>query len=144
MNAALGSALNAPLPAIPLVDVRSGGPPRHALENPAKARALRDACLGSLPRAAHPLVPSFDRISQRWLARSRSPYVDEIAMIAEALDFSGVWLLNASMQWGCTSRARAPMTAYPGCCARSTGRSAGSAIIPSLRIWAAPPAILLA
>ena len=36
---------------------------------------------------------------------SRSPYVDEIAMIAEALDFSGVWLLNASMQWGCTSRA---------------------------------------
>ena len=25
--------------------------------------------------------------------------------IADALDFSGVWLLNASMQWGCTSRA---------------------------------------
>ena len=100
MNAALGSALNAPLPAIPLVDVRSGGPRRHALENPAKARALRDACLGSLPRAAHPLVPSFDRISQRWLARSRSPYVGEIAAIAEALDFSGVWLLNASMQLG--------------------------------------------
>jgi len=87
--------------------VRDGGPPRHALENPANARALRDACLGSLPRAAHPLVPSFDRISQRWLARSRSPYVDEIAAIAGALDFSGVWLLNASMQWGCTSRASA-------------------------------------
>jgi hypothetical protein len=107
MNAPLSAALNAALPAIPLVDVRDGGPPRHALENPAKARALRDACLGSLPRAAHPLVPSFDRISQRWLARSRSPYVDEIAAIAGALDFSGVWLLNASMQWGCTSRASA-------------------------------------
>jgi hypothetical protein len=107
MNAPLSAALNAVLPAIPLVDVRDGGPPRHALENPAKARALRDACLGSLPRAAHPLVPSFDRISQRWLARSRSPYVDEIAAIAGALDFSGVWLLNASMQWGCTSRASA-------------------------------------
>ena len=52
-------------------------------------------------------MPSFDRISQRWLARSRSPYVDEIAAIAGALDFSGVWLLNASMQWGCTSRASA-------------------------------------
>lgn len=107
LSAALNAALNAALPAIPLVDVRDGGPPRHALENPAKARALRDACLGSLPRAAHPLVPSFDRISQRWLARSRSPYVDEIAAIAGALDFSGVWLLNASMQWGCTSRASA-------------------------------------
>ena len=108
LSAALNAALNAALPAIPLVDVRDGGPPRHALENPAKARALRDACLGSLPRAAHPLVPSFDRISQRWLARSRSPYVDEIAAIAGALDFSGVWLLNASMQWGCTVARQRP------------------------------------
>jgi hypothetical protein len=58
-----------------------------------------------LPRAAHPLVPSFDRISERWLARS--PYVAEITAIAGALDFSGVWLLNVSMQWGCTSRASA-------------------------------------
>jgi hypothetical protein len=56
------AAVNGPLPAIPLVDIRDGGPPRHALENAAKARALRDSCLGSLPRAAHPLVPSFDRI----------------------------------------------------------------------------------
>jgi hypothetical protein len=95
------------LPAIPLVDIRDGGPPRHALENAAEARALRDSCLGSLPRAAHPLVPSFDRISRRWLARSRSPYVGEIAAIAAGLDVSGVWLLNASMQWGCTSRASA-------------------------------------
>jgi hypothetical protein len=31
--------------------------------------------------------------------------VGEIAHIADALDFSGVWLLNASMQWGCTSLA---------------------------------------
>ena len=44
------------------------------------------AFYGTLPRAAHPLVPSFDRISQRWLARSRSPYVGEIAAIADALE----------------------------------------------------------
>jgi hypothetical protein len=75
------------------------------LLNPAKARALRDACLGIFPRAVRPLVPSLDRISQRWLVRSRSPYVGEIAHIADALDFSGAWLLNASMQWGCTSLA---------------------------------------
>jgi hypothetical protein len=48
-----------PLPQIPVVDVRDGGPLRHALENAVKAGALRDSCLGSLPRAAHPLVPSF-------------------------------------------------------------------------------------
>ena len=68
-------AMTAALPAIPVVDVRDGGPTRHALQNPAKARALRDACLGIFPRAVRPLVPSLDRISQRWLVRSRSPYV---------------------------------------------------------------------
>ena len=46
----------AALPSIPFADVREGGPLRHALVNPARARALRDACLGSLPRAAHPLA----------------------------------------------------------------------------------------
>ena len=104
-EAGMNAASNAVLPPIPLVDIRDGGPPRHALENAAKARALRDSCLDSLPRAAHPLVPSFDRISQRWLARSRSPYVGEIATIAAGLDVSGVWMLNASYQWGCTARA---------------------------------------
>jgi hypothetical protein len=99
------AAMTSRLPAIPVVDVRDGGPPRHALQNPAKARALRDACLGIFPRPVQPLVPSLDRISQRWLMRSCSPYVHEIEHIADALDISGVWLLNASMQWGCTSLA---------------------------------------
>jgi hypothetical protein len=52
-----------------------------------------------------PFVPVLDVISRRWLARSRSPYLPEIARIADALGFSGVWLLNASYQWGCTARA---------------------------------------
>src|SRR6478672_10613417 len=39
-------------------------------------------------------------------ARARLMWM-RIAAIAGALDFSGVWLLNASMQWGCTSRASA-------------------------------------
>ena len=33
----------AALPAIPFADVRAGGPLRHALQNSAGARALRDA-----------------------------------------------------------------------------------------------------
>ncbi len=97
--------MNAQLPAIPLVDVRDGGPPRHARESAAQARALRDACLGFFPPAARPLVPALDWLSHRALKRSRSPYFAEIAQIAAALDFSGVWLLNASYQWGCTARA---------------------------------------
>jgi len=93
------------LQAIPVVDLRDSGPVHHAERSAERARALRDACLGFLPRALLPLVPALDRASRHWLARSRSPYLDEIARIARALDFSGVWLLNASYQWACTSLA---------------------------------------
>ena len=93
------------LPAIPIVDVRDGGPLDHARLNAEQARALRNACLEFFPAAAKPLVPALDWASRRWLGRSRSPYVGEIARIAAALNFSGIWLLNASYQWGCTARA---------------------------------------
>lgn len=93
------------LPTIPVIDIRDGGPPRHARQSAPQARGLRDACLDFFPRAALPLLPSLDRVSRRWLERSRSPYVAEIAQIAAELDFSGVWLLNASYQWACTALA---------------------------------------
>ncbi|MGC1359033.1 MAG: hypothetical protein WA851_25180 [Xanthobacteraceae bacterium] len=95
----------ASLPTIPVVDVRDGGPVRHAQMRPAQARALRDSCLRFFPRTALPLIPALDRLAHRSLQRSRSPYLAEIAAIAETLDFSGVWMLNASYQWGCTARA---------------------------------------
>jgi hypothetical protein len=98
--------VNILLPAVPVVDVRDGGPRRHAERSKMQARALRDACLGFLPRPALPLVPLLDRMARSWLARSRSPYVAEIAQIVDTLGFSGVWLLNASYQWGCTALAR--------------------------------------
>jgi hypothetical protein len=94
------------LPTIPVVDVRDGGPVRHAREAGDRARALRDACLAWFPRAAHPVTPLLDAVTRRWLARSRSPYVGEIAAIAAALQVPGVWLLNGSYQWGCTALAR--------------------------------------
>ncbi len=90
---------------IPVIDLRDGGAPRHVQHSAERARALRDACLDFFPRAAMPLVPVLDRASRRWLSRSRSPYMPEIAQIADALGFSGVWLLNASYQWACTARA---------------------------------------
>jgi hypothetical protein len=90
---------------IPVIDIRSGGPPDHARQSAREARALRDACLDFFPRAALPLIPSLDRASRRWLTRSRSPYVAEVDAIAAELDFSGVWLLNASYQWACTALA---------------------------------------
>ncbi len=93
------------LPAISVVDIRDGGPPQHARQSAAKARALRDACLGFFPRPTLPLMPALDWISRRSLRRSRSPYMSEIADIATELRVSGVWMLNASYLWGCTTLA---------------------------------------
>lgn len=100
-----GLEMIAPLPAIPIIDIRDGGPPQHARQSAMRARALRDACVGFFPRPALPLVPVLDWLSQRLLKRARSPYLAEIAQIAATLDVSGVWLLNAAYQWGCTARA---------------------------------------
>jgi hypothetical protein len=94
------------MPAIPVADVRDGGPLRHAQECAARARTLRDDCLAFLPRAAGPFIPTLDGVARRWLTRSRSPYVPEIAQIAATLGFPGVWFLNGSYIWGCTSLAR--------------------------------------
>ena len=100
------AAMSAPLPEIPVIDIRHGGPPAHARQSEQQARALRDACLKFFPSAAKPAVPALDWAARRWLMQSRSPYVAEIAQIAAALDVSGIWLLNASYQWGCTALAR--------------------------------------
>jgi hypothetical protein len=94
------------LPAVPVIDVGDGGALRHAERHRLRARALRDDCLRSLPAAAAPFVPALDEAARRWLSRSRSPYVSEIAQIAATLGFSGIWLLNGSYQWGCTALAR--------------------------------------
>jgi len=94
------------LPTIAVIDVRDGGPIRHARERAAGARALRDACLAWFPSLAVPLVPMMDGVARRWLTRSDSPYVSDIEAIAASLGFPGIWLLNGSYQWGCTALAR--------------------------------------
>lgn len=94
------------LPEIPVVDVRTGGPLKQAEEGAARARALRDDCLTFFPSVTSHALPMLDRMAERWLSRSQSPYVGEIDRIAKALGFSGVWFLNGSYQWGCTTMAR--------------------------------------
>ena len=94
------------LPPIPLIDARNGGALRHATASVLRARALRDDCLAFFPSATAPLLPWLDAVTRRWLMRSQSPYVGEIAAIASVLGLSGIWFLNGSYQWGCTALAR--------------------------------------
>ena len=91
---------------IPYDDVREGGLVRHATDQGPRAQALRDECLGFFPRGAAPLLPALDAAARHWLTRSDSPYVEEVGQIARALEFPGIWFLNGSYQWGCTTIAR--------------------------------------
>jgi hypothetical protein len=95
-----------PLATIPIVTVEAGGLVRYAAQRQERARALRDECVSWLPRRAASLLPVLDSATRRWLRRSRSPYVAEIATIAETLGYPGIWFLNGCYQWGCTSLAR--------------------------------------
>jgi hypothetical protein len=94
------------MPVISIIDVGGGGPVRHAMLSRERALALRDECLTVFPGAIIPFLPALDSAARRWLARTCSPYVSEIAQIASVLGFSGVWLLNGTYQWGCTALAR--------------------------------------
>ena len=67
--------------------------------------ALRDECVAWLPRAGRTMLPAIDAITRRWLQRSASPYVGEIATIATTLGYSGIWFLNGCYEWGCTALA---------------------------------------
>jgi hypothetical protein len=94
------------LPAIPVIDVRDGGPVAHAKLQRERMLALRDACFYFLPGAVR-LAPVLDKVSSKWLARTPSPYLDEIAAIAGLAPGGGVWFVNASYEWGCTTRVDA-------------------------------------
>ena len=94
------------LATIPVAEIAPGGQVQHAIDDRARAQALRDDCLAWLPRAARLMLPGVDAVTRRWLERSASPYVAEIAAIAEALDYSGIWFLNGCYQWGCTALVR--------------------------------------
>jgi len=77
------------LAAIPVVDIRSGGPVRRAIDGGDRARALRDECVAWLPSLATKMLPTIDATTRRWLTRSSSPYVGEIATIATTLSYPG-------------------------------------------------------
>ena len=92
------------LPQIPLLDLREGGPVEHARRRRHEMLALRDACFSVVPAPLRGLARPLDRVSAAWLKGTPSPYVGEIAEIAAIAGRPGVWFVNASYEWGCTTR----------------------------------------
>jgi hypothetical protein len=113
---------------IPLFDARDGGPAAHARVRLDQAIAVRDACLGWVP-AGGVLARAGDPVVRRWMRRSASPYVQDIADIQARFGRPGAWTLHGAYLFGCT--ALADDSAHgPRLAGRSTGRSPASADSP--------------
>lgn len=95
-----GPMVSENLPPIRLVDARRD---RLAAADAGAVRALRDGIFGPFRRAAVPALPVADRIARRWLARSASPYLDEIDAIAARTRVAGVHAINISYEYACTT-----------------------------------------
>ena len=87
------------LPAIPVIDARSGGPPAAA-----KAAAPRMQALLRQARrlVSPPLLALADKAARYWLTRTGNPYLGEIDAIAAQAGRPGAYALNTSYEWCCT------------------------------------------
>jgi hypothetical protein len=90
-----------------VIDIRDCGPVGYARLRRERMLALRQDCFSLVPGPLRALTPGLDRLSSAWLKRSPSPYVDEIAAISDIAAVAGVWFVNASYEWGCTTRVDA-------------------------------------
>jgi hypothetical protein len=88
------------LPAIPVVDIGTGGAPALYAAMPEAAERLL-----AIARRSYtgPGLRLADPISRRWLERSASRHTAEVAEIAERIGKPGVWTVNLSFEWGCTT-----------------------------------------
>jgi hypothetical protein len=92
----------AALPAIPLIDVGTGG----ALKLLAAERGRAEDLIAISRRSYTGLALRIgDSLSRTWLERSANPYRDQILAIADTLGIAGAVMLNLSFEWTCTTGA---------------------------------------
>jgi hypothetical protein len=96
--------MNTPaLPAIRLIDARHD---TLAVADPVAVRALRDTVFGRFTPVLRTVLPAADRIARGWLARSASPYLAELDAMAARTRIAGIYAINISYEYGCTTLAR--------------------------------------
>lgn len=92
---------------IPFVDLRHKTPIDLLRAYPDKANELIRASartFGALSKACSVVaLPLADKRSHAWLRRNRNPYLYEIESFAEILEVPGIYALNLSYEWSCTS-----------------------------------------
>jgi len=99
----MGVALAEPLPEIPVYNVGANYPLELARLVGERGYELLAVATKGVPR---PALRIADAASRRWLERNKSPYLDEIRYLAEQSREPGLYYLNVSYEWGCTSAGK--------------------------------------
>ena len=89
------------LPEIPVYDVGRNFPMELALRIGERAYDLLATATAQVPR---PVLRLADRVARHWLVRNNSPYLAEIAALAQRSREPGVYYVN--VQYDCTTAAR--------------------------------------
>lgn len=91
------------LPNIPVCNVGSDFAMAVAERVGSRALMLLAAATGHVSQRTLRVA---DMLSRRWLERNRSPYLAEIQTLANRAGRPGIYYLNVSYEWGCTTAAR--------------------------------------
>jgi len=96
---AVGASARA-LPEIPLIDIGAAGPVALFEARRDGALALMAAGCDAYGRIAISLA---DKLSHRWLERTDNPYLGELDVLARSCGHPGLYMLNLSYEWLCTT-----------------------------------------
>lgn len=88
---------------IEVVDVGADFPMEIGIALGERVYQLRQEAIGHLSPS---LVRILDRLARAWLKRNRSPYLKEIDALAGRAREPGVFLLNLSYEWGCSTAVK--------------------------------------
>lgn len=92
---------------IPIIDIRNGSPADLLESHSDKAIKLVEASkntFGIASRvASYVALPIGDRLSKKWLEKTKNPYLSEIDQYSKLLGIMGIYALNMCYEWGCTS-----------------------------------------
>ena len=92
---------------IPLIDIRHTGPVGLVRQYDHLAKALLLSSRGAFGRvaeiASYAAFPVGDFMARHWLEKTNNPYYSHIRDIAGIIGEPGIYALNLSYEWGCTT-----------------------------------------